>query len=198
MKHLTWPLIVAVALCGLLVACEQHDEKTVSGAFPLEKVVFQQYRTSPVMSWQQDIGIYLAKGADLSSVVDQHVFADFHPGMTGPDALNRFGKPVQARTDDLATWYRYPTSLGYLEIGCQKSTSPSGPPDNSCIWRLYAFTRNPPEAILRPPILEQLRNAEAIRPKAGWRSMVIHDSHGLPIMDVWLRSGRIERIGRYK
>jgi hypothetical protein len=63
---------------------------------------------------------------------------------------------------------------------------------------LQAFTDKPPDTIFRAPLHDVMRRATTITPHADERELSIFDSKHEPILDLWMKGGRIERTELFK
>ena len=200
------PVAVAYLLPLLTIfflGCERSEERALPAAFPLTKVSVRAFTPFVgISSWSQTVTLYVAKGTEISSLVDLRVFGELQPGATAEQAEARFGKPNQTRTDNFGTtWYTYQTPLGHAEIGCDKRTSPTdGGKEGTnapCWWALYAYTDQPLSSIFREPVLSQLHAAEQMRSKVGDRSIELVDPEGHPILQAWIKQGRLSTMRLY-
>jgi hypothetical protein len=194
-----------LALLTILYAgCERSEEKALPAAFPVTKVSVRAFTPFVgLSSWSQTVTLYVARETEIGSLVDLRVFGGLEPGITAEQAEARFGKANQTRTDTFGTtWYSYQTPLGHAEVGCDSRTSPAEDGKEvanlPCWWSLYAYTDQPVSRILREPVLSQLRAAEQVRSKVSDRSIYLVDSEGAPILQVWLKEGRISTMRLYK
>ena len=63
---------------------------------------------------------------------------------------------------------------------------------------LQAFTDKPLDAVFRAPLLDVMRKAATMTPRADERELSIFDSkHGL-ILDMWMKDGRIEGMELFR
>jgi hypothetical protein len=123
--------------------------------------------------------------------------------MSDADATARFGEPNQTRTDNFGgTWSRYSTPLGYVELGRDRRTSPTDDDDDKSPVpgrrSLQAHTDKPLNEIIRPPLLDVLRHAEKLTPRADNRELYIFDSEHRLIFGAWVKEGRINYIELFK
>lgn len=148
--------------------CEHTEDETISFAPPLGNVEFHCFSLLEwVKSPSQEVKIRLKQQSDTKSLLDLRVFGDFQPEMTDGDVIARFGKPLQTPADNFGgSWSRYPTPLGYIEIGIDRRTSPTddddeeGPPPGR--HSLRAYTDKAPNEIFRQPLLEVQNSASSI------------------------------------
>jgi hypothetical protein len=196
--------VVVLALC-FFPACERSIERSFAVDPPLTKADVRSFTPVALISKPtQTITLHVAQQADLRSVVDLAVFGKLQPEIADSTAEILFGKPVQVRTDDFGgTWSRYPTSFGFVELGCDRRTSPTGeaeadkkPPP--CRRSLRAFTSRPAEAVFRQPILRQLTAAEEMTPTPRSRELVIFDAHTELLLNCWFKNGGIEYLELFK
>jgi len=114
----------------------------------------------------------------------------------------QFGKPTQTRTDDFGgTWSTYSTPLGYVEIGLDRRTSPTGDDDKNPVpgrRSLQAYTDKPPREIFRPPFLSVIRAAEQMTPRADYREFSFFDSNKDLVLFIWLKDGCIDHLELFK
>ncbi|HTQ61615.1 MAG TPA: hypothetical protein VMI32_15440 [Candidatus Solibacter sp.] len=197
--------LAAVTLFMLLYVhgCEHEENASIAFPPPVGNVEFHsfwgfEWVTSP----SQEIYIRLQQQSDLKQLIDLRIFGNFQPDMSDKEVLARFGEPSQTRTDNFGgTWSKYTTPLGYVEIGVDRRTSPTDDDDKIPVpgrRSLQAFTDKPPDAIIRPPLLDVMRQAATMTPRADEREFSIFDSqHGL-ILGMWMKDGRIERMELFK
>ncbi len=122
--------------------------------------------------------------------------------MTDKDVVAGFGEPIQTWTDDFGgTWAKYPTPLGYVQIGRDRRTSPTDDDQKGPVpgrRSLQAYTDKAPSEVFRSPFLDVLYRAEKMTPRAEDREFIIFDSANDLILDVWVRDGRIDRLELFK
>ena len=63
---------------------------------------------------------------------------------------------------------------------------------------LQAFTDTPPKTILRVPLLDVMRQAAMMTPRADECELRIFDSNKELILNMWMKGGRIERMELFK
>jgi hypothetical protein len=198
--------LAGVAIFSLLYVhgCEHEENASVTFSPPLGNVEFHSFWVFEwVTSPSQEITIRLQQQSDLKQLIDLRVFGDFRSDMSDKEVLARFGEPSQTRTDTFGgTWSRYTTALGYVEIGVDRRTSPTDDDDDKSPVpgrrSLQAFTDKPLNAIFRAPLLDVMRQATTMSPRADERELSVFDSkHGL-ILVMWMKGGRIERMELFK
>ena len=197
--------LAAVAIFVLLYVhgCEHEENASVRFPPPLGDVEFRSFWLLEwVTSPHQDITIRLQQQADVKQLIDLRVFGNFQPDMSDKEVLARFGEPSQTRTDNFGGMSsRYMTPLGYVEIGLDRRTSPTDDDDKSPVpgrHSLQSFTEKPPDAIFRAPLLDVMRQAVTMTPRADEREVSIFDSRHELILDIWMKGGRIERMELFK
>ncbi|HXM95264.1 MAG TPA: hypothetical protein VOA64_13590 [Candidatus Dormibacteraeota bacterium] len=184
--------------------CDHISEETLAFPPPLENVTVHTFAT---LEWvtrpSQRIGIHLKQQSDIKQLVDLRVFGDFQPEMTDETATAQFGKPVQTRTDDFgATWSRYSTPFGYVEIGLDRRTSLSDDDDNKGPVpgrrSLRAYTEKSPSKVFRSPLLDLLDQAEKKTPRAEDREVDFFNSEHRLILDVSVKKSRITHMELFR
>jgi len=194
---------VVLVLLFFVHGCEHMEEETISFAPPVGNVEFESFS---ILEWvtspHQEIRIRLKQPSDIMQLLDLRVFGDFQPEMTDEDAITRFGKPLQTRADDFGgSWSKYPTPLGYVEIGVDRRTSPtddgekSPPPGRRS---LQGRTDKAPDEIFCQPLLEVVRKAQKMTPRAEDRELSIFDSEHNLILDIWMKNGRIDHMELFR
>ena len=195
--------VIAILILLYVHGCEHEENASISFPPPLGNVEFRsfwilEWVTSPL----QDITIRLQQDSDLKQLVDLRVFGNLQPDMSDEEVIASFGEPTQRWTDDFGgTWSSYPTPFGYVKIGLDRRTSPTDDGDKGPIpgrHSLQAFTDKPPEVVFRPLLVEVLRRAMKLTPRADAREFSVFDfGHNL-LLDVWVKDARIERMELFK
>jgi hypothetical protein len=195
---------VVLLLLFFVHGCDHIVEETLSFPPPLENVTVHTFASLEwVTSPSQRIGIHLKQQSDIKQLVDLRIFGDFQPEMTDEAVTAQFGQPVQTRTDDFGgTWSRYSTRLGYVEIGFDRRTSLSDDDDNKgrVLGRrsLRAYTEKSPSEVFRSPLLDLLRHAEKMTPRAEEREVDFFNSEHRLILDISVKKGRIEHMELFR
>lgn len=190
---------IVLVILFFVHGCEQTEDKTISFSPPLGNVEFHSFS---VLEWvtspSQEINIRLKQESDVKSLLDLRVFGDIQPEMTDEVIIARFGKPREIRADNFGgSWSRYPTPLGYVEIGVDRRTSPTyddekGPPPGR--RSLQAHTDKALDEILLPPLIDVVRKAQKMTPRAGARELSIFDLEHKLILEIWMKNGRIDHL----
>lgn len=193
--------------CGLAVlgqtGCDRTEERSIPGTSPIQVTTVTRFVAVPWISTPlQTVRIQVRDNDDLAALIDMRIFGGFQPEMTDEQAIARFGKPALTRTDEFGgTWARYPTPLGYVELGEDRRTSPADDEDskNAALGRrsLRAYTSRRPSEVFQPPLLSVIQTAEQITPKAS-REFWIFNQSGQLILDTWLNSGKIESLELFR
>jgi hypothetical protein len=164
---------------------------------PLENVAFHSFS---VLEWittpHQEMRIQLQQQSDVRQLVDLRIFGDFQPEMTDEIVAKKFGKPEQTRTDDFGgTWTRYPTPLGYVELGLDRRTSSTDDKIPAPGRRsLRGYTTRPASEIFRPPLLEVLHQSERMTPRADVREFNFFNTANRLVMDIRIKKGQVEHM----
>jgi len=184
--------------------CDHITEETLALSPPLENVTIHTFAS---LEWvarpTQRIGIHLRQQSEINQLLDLRVFGDFQPEMTDEDVVSRFGNPSQRSTDKFGgTWSRYSTPLGYVEIGLDRRTSVSGDDDSRTPLpgrrSLRAYTDRPLSEIFRPSLLDVIRRAEKIAPRAESREIDFFNPEDRLAMDISIKEGQIVRLELFR
>ena len=194
---------IVLVILFFVHGCEHIENTTISFPPPLGNVEFHSFS---VLEWvtspSQEINIRLKQQSDVKSLLDLRVFGDFQPEMTDEVVIARFGKPQQTRADNFGgSWSRYPTPLGYVEIGVDRRTSPtdddekSPPPGRRSV---QAHTDKPLDEIFLPLLVDVVRKAQKMTPRAEARELSIFDLEHKLILDMWMKNGRIDHMELFR
>ncbi|HYG62674.1 MAG TPA: hypothetical protein VEL74_08835 [Thermoanaerobaculia bacterium] len=153
-----------------LAACGSSEEAELDVAPPLATARISSYTGWFPGPWRQEIWIRLDEGVELSEVAQLSVFGKLRPGMSLGEAVAVAGRPAGQSTDPRGTrWSHWFSGSDSVQVGCVESCSGD---DCFSSWELRAQGSGlSPEGIFIPAIVEILQQAEASRPKVGYRAI---------------------------
>ena len=195
-SHVSYAVLFLLLLSAN--GCDHISEQAIAFPAPVGKVEFHSYAViEGITKPTQRIGIHVASRDEVKQLVDLEVFGKLKPEMTVDAVVAQFGRPSETRGDDFGgTWSKYSTDFGYVEIGLDRQTSD----EKESIagrrsLRAYPVSGRP---VLLSPLLEVLRTAEKITPRADAREIVIYDVEQDLLMQILLRNDHVDRVELFR
>jgi hypothetical protein len=156
--HLICILVLAMTSCS-----DKSDKGSASNALGQDKRVngtgAVEHISYGYLDGRPHINVWSIKSTPLSALADLNLFADFRPGMTFEDVIQRHGKPSETRKLENLTELRcYRGTNATLAVG--REPLGSYHPTVKEKWTAWAFPGTGPlklEAIAKQDVLDQLK-----------------------------------------